>query len=87
MVAQKQTLLAALPPDDPLSAASQMQSQATLDKQVGWGSGNRRGCPPVPNLRSKGSSRRHADVGCMAQLGARCQVRAALNPTALCRCC
>lgn len=34
MVAQKQALLSALPPGDPLAAASQMQAQATLDKQV-----------------------------------------------------
>ncbi len=34
MVAQKQALLAAMPKDDPLATAAQMQSQAALDKQV-----------------------------------------------------
>lgn len=34
MVAQKQALLSAMPADDPLVTAAQMQQQAALDKQV-----------------------------------------------------
>jgi len=34
MVAQKQALLSAMPADDPLATAAQMQQQAALDKQV-----------------------------------------------------
>lgn len=54
MVAQKQTLLSALPADNPLSAAAQIQSQATLDKQVGGHlavSGSSDNTPVLPHLR------------------------------------
>jgi hypothetical protein len=51
MVAQKQTLLSALPADNSLSAASQIQSQAALDKQVRQLSSNCQGMPSLAHPR------------------------------------
>jgi hypothetical protein len=65
MVAQKQTLLAALPPDNPLSTASQIQSQSALDKQVdGSRLSQNVSCPGKAAL--SGSSRRYTVADCIA---------------------